>query len=147
VRRDRPPHERGAALLSVLLLVAVMAVIAAVMLDRLNLATRLAGNGQAMTQARLRHQRGNGGNGPAQGAGRCGRSPHGRPHRLLGREFPLPLPRGAARVRIDDAGNCFNVNSLVQQGVDGTFTLRPVALTQLRALMAGWLCRRTRRSA
>ena len=50
----KPPlHERGAALLSVLLLVAVMAVMAAVMLDRLNLATHLASNGQAMTQARL----------------------------------------------------------------------------------------------
>ena len=40
----RPAHERGAALLTVLLLVAVMAVIAATALDRLTLATRIAGS-------------------------------------------------------------------------------------------------------
>lgn len=138
MRRDRPPHERGAALLSVLLLVAVMAAIAAVMLDRLNLATRLAGNGQAMTQARLSAT-----SAETLAMARLKALVDADDRRtvdrigLLGREFPLPLPRGAVRVRIDDAGNCFNVNSLVQQGVDGTFTLRPVALAQLRALMAG----------
>ncbi len=44
--------ERGAALLSVLLLVAVMAVIAATALDRLTLATRLAGAAASVDQAR-----------------------------------------------------------------------------------------------
>ena len=45
-RRD----ERGAALLSVLLLVAVMAVIAATALDRLTLATRIAGSAATVDQ-------------------------------------------------------------------------------------------------
>ena len=44
---------RGAALLSVLVLVALMSIIATLMLDRLNLATRLASNSQAMAQAQL----------------------------------------------------------------------------------------------
>ena len=44
--------ERGAALLTVLLLVSVIAVIAATSLDRLKLATRLTGNVAAMDQAR-----------------------------------------------------------------------------------------------
>ena len=47
-----PSGEKGAALLTVLLLVAVMAVISATALDRLRLSTRLAVNGAAMAQAR-----------------------------------------------------------------------------------------------
>ncbi|MET0251394.1 MAG: type II secretion system minor pseudopilin GspK [Novosphingobium sp.] len=132
-----PDRERGAALLSVLLLVAVMAVIAAVMLERLSLATSLAANGQAMTQARLYAL-----SAETLVTGRLERLVAASPNRtadpqgLLGREFVLPLARGNAVVRVEDAGNCFNLNSLVQ-GKDGDFALRPVALTQLRALMAG----------
>ena len=48
----RPPDERGAALLTVLLLVAVMAVIAATALDRLTLATRIAGSAATVDQGR-----------------------------------------------------------------------------------------------
>ena len=44
--------ERGAALLTVLLLVAVIAVLAATALEKLRLATRLGGNAIAMDQAR-----------------------------------------------------------------------------------------------
>ena len=44
--------ERGAALLTVLLLVAVMAVIAATALDRLTLATRIAGSAATVDQGR-----------------------------------------------------------------------------------------------
>ena len=43
--------ERGAALLTVLLLVSVIAVSAATSLDRLKLATRLPGNVAALVQA------------------------------------------------------------------------------------------------
>jgi len=131
-----PPRERGAALLSVLLLVAVMAVIAAVMLDRLNLAMRLAGNAQAMTQARLYAA-----SAETLAAARLKALVAADPARtvdpggLLGRDFPLPLERGQATVRIEDAGNCFNLNSLVQ-GQEGFYSLRPAALAQLRALMA-----------
>ena len=48
-----PTSERGAALLSILLLVAILSVIAATTLDRVILSTKLSGNGQAMRQARL----------------------------------------------------------------------------------------------
>ena len=47
-----PKGERGAALLTVLLLVAVMAVIAATALDRLTLATRIAGSASTVDQGR-----------------------------------------------------------------------------------------------
>ena len=47
------PSERGAALLSVLLMVAVLAVIAATTLDRIALSTKLSVNGNALAQARM----------------------------------------------------------------------------------------------
>ena len=52
MRRPDPnrPEERGAALLTVLLLVAVMAVVAATALERVALATRMTGNGGAVDQ-------------------------------------------------------------------------------------------------
>ena len=131
----RKRSERGAALLSVLLLVAVMAVIAAVMLERLNLATRLAANSQAMTQARLYAVSAES-LVTARVAGLVRANPNRTvdPQALLGREFTVPLAAGAATVRIDDAGNCFNLNSLVE-GQESNYVLRPFALAQLRALM------------
>jgi len=130
------PRERGAALLSVLLLVAVMAVIAAVMLDRLNLATRLAGNGQAMTQARL-YATSAETLAMARIKAMVDQSQERTVDRtgLLGREFPLPLPRGTVMARVDDAGNCFNLNSLVEADAQANNRLRLVGLNQLRALM------------
>jgi len=129
------PSERGAALLSVLLLVAVMAVVAAVMLERLNLATRLAANSQAMAQARLYAVSAES-LVTARVAGLVQRDPNRTvdPQGLLGREFAVPLAAGAATVRIEDAGNCFNLNSLVE-GQEGNYVLRPFALAQLRGLM------------
>ncbi|MBA4354561.1 MAG: general secretion pathway protein GspK [Novosphingobium sp.] len=138
MRRAENPQERGAALLSVLLLVAVMAVIAAIMLDRLNLATRLAGNGQAMTQARLYAT-----SAETLAMARIKAMVDTSQERtvdrggLLGREFPLPLARGRVMARVDDAGNCFNLNSLVEADAQGVLKLRVMGLNQLRALMAG----------
>ncbi|WP_156521672.1 type II secretion system minor pseudopilin GspK [Croceicoccus pelagius] len=127
--------ERGAALLSVLLLVAVMAVIAAVMLERLNLATRLAVNSQAMAQARLYAF-----SAESIVASRLGqlvaidRSRTIDPGGMLDRETPLPLARGMVTVRVRDAGNCFNVNSLVSGEGERT-RLNLTALEQFRRLM------------
>lgn len=130
------PKERGAALLSVLLLVAVMAVIAAIMLDRLNLATRLAGNGQAMTQARL-YATSAETLAMARIKAMVDQSQERTVDRtgLLGREVPLPLPRGTVMARVDDAGNCFNLNSVVEADAQANNRLRLVGLNQLRALM------------
>lgn len=132
------PKERGAALLSVLLLVAVMAVIAAIMLDRLHLATRLAGNGQAMTQARLYAT-----SAETLAMARIKAMVDSSQERtvdrggLLGRDVPLPLARGTVVARVDDAGNCFNLNSLVEADAQGVLKLRLAGLNQLRALMVG----------
>ena len=131
------PSERGAALLSVLLLVAVMAVVAAVMLERLNLATRLAANSQAMAQARY-YAISAESLATARSASLVKLDPNRTvdPRGLLGREFAMPLAAGTVAVRIEDAGNCFNLNSLVE-GDEGNYVLRPAGLAQLRALMEG----------
>lgn len=129
-------RETGAALLSVLLLVAVMAVIAAVMLDRTNLAVRLAANSRAMTQARLYALSAESiVTTRVQQLVALDRSRTVDRPGLLGREHVLPLALGTVAVRIEDGGNCFNVNALVRER-DGDFQLDPATLEQMRRLMA-----------
>ncbi|MCP5145018.1 MAG: type II secretion system minor pseudopilin GspK [Gammaproteobacteria bacterium] len=48
----------------------------------------------------------------------------------------LPVERGIVDARIGDGGNCFNVNSLVQQDDDGE-QLNPVAYREYLRLLAG----------
>jgi general secretion pathway protein K len=127
--------ERGAALLTVLLLVAVIAVIAAASLERLKLQTRLSGNmaaieqarhfayaGEAITVSRI-----------AVLAGPNQRFTVAGP--WLDQAQPFPIDNGAAYARIGDGGNCFNLNGLVIEGVDGQRTARPLATRQFEALM------------
>ena len=127
--------EQGAALLTVLLLVAVMAVVSASAVERLTLATRLAGASEAMEQARqfeiaaetiamkrIATLRG-------QGDGQT--TLDGGWH---GKAFTVPLPGGSADLVLTDGGNCFNVNSLVADPAAGA-AARPIANQQFIALM------------
>lgn len=128
--------ERGAALLSVLLLVSVMAVIAATALDRLTLATRIAGSAATVDQGRayafaaeeiaLRRV--------ADLVGRD-RAKLTLAGDWLGRDFTLPLPNGQGTARLADANNCFNLNSLVAETVPGRSSQRPGATGQFAELM------------
>lgn len=128
--------ERGAALLSVLLLVAVMAVIAATALDRLTLATRIAGSAATVDQGRaytfaaeeiaLRRVADLVGRDPAKLTLAGG---------WLGRDFTLPLPGGEGRARLGDANNCFNLNSLVAETAPGRLSQRSGAMAQFGELM------------
>lgn len=126
--KTRP--ERGAALLSVLLLVAVMAVIAATALDRLTLATRLAGAAASVDQARAFAYAGE-----ALVLRRAGDIAQSRRTDWLAREYPLPLPGGRASGRLSDATNCFNLNALVAETGLGRYTQRPLAVQQFTALV------------
>lgn len=133
-------QEEGAALLSVLLLVAVMAVLAATLLERVGLATSLAANGAANAQARAfaraaeaiasvqiadlmaRDQSQTTLSGGWQGAPRA-----------------LPIPGGAGTARVVDGGNCFNLNSVVSEmpgptPAESVLTANPVAVRQFVAL-------------
>ncbi|MBA3578331.1 MAG: type II secretion system minor pseudopilin GspK [Sphingomonas sp.] len=131
-----PPRETGSALLTVLLLVAVMATIAATALDRLSVGTRLAANVATVGQARAWL-------GSAEllavtriedmlGADQAQTLASG----WLGAERTISLPDGATvKARVEDGGNCFNLNSLVEQPSGGGLAARPVAQRQFTALM------------
>jgi general secretion pathway protein K len=134
-----PTEERGTALLTVLLLVAVMAVIAATALDRLQISTRLAANGAAMAQARyyayaaeiIATSRTE----DLVGRDAAQTTLQGN---WLGREIPIPIDGGLAFGRITDADNCFNLNGLVQeaQGAAGiSYAANPATIMQFRRLM------------
>ena len=130
-----PPSERGAALLTVLLLVAVMAVITATALDRLRLSTRLAVNGAAMAQARAYSLAAEGiATARIEDLLQRDAAQLNNDGNWLDREIPVPVDRGQATVRLSDGQNCFNLNSLVS-GKDGQFGTSPVGMRQFSKLM------------
>ena len=119
-----PDRERGAALLTVLLLVALIAVLAGTALERLRLTTRLAGNALAGEQARSYARAAE-----ALATSRITAMLQPNPDRVTlaggwsGRPFGLPLPGGGLAVaRVADGGNCFNLNSLVSKQSPGIYT-------------------------
>lgn len=129
-------HERGAALLTVLLLVAVIAVLAGHALERMRLATRLGANSVAIDQARAFAM-------AAETAAMV------RINAVLARDaarvtlqgdwagkpYPLPVPGGIATATATDGGNCFNLNGLVQQSDVDTLVTRPASVEQFGRLM------------
>ena len=131
-----PRQERGAALLTVLLLVAVMAVVSATALERLTLATRIAASSNAMDQARQFQ-----GAAEALAVRRIDTLLAQNADQTLlaggwhGRPFTLPLPGGSADLVLTDGGNCFNLNSLVSDASAGAASQRPLAIEQFAALM------------
>lgn len=133
---DIPPSERGAALLSILLLVAILSVIAATTLDRVVLSTKLAGNGQAMRQARMLAYASE-----DIALARIADLRSADPTQTtlaggwLGQPRSFQLRGGTIQATLHDGGNCFNLNSLVQDS-EGGLALNPVARDQFVALMA-----------
>ncbi len=135
-RNDAEKNEQGAALLTVLLLVAVMAVISAAAVERLTLATRLAGSAAAVEQARhftlaaealaLRRIESQLARANGQVTADGG---------WIDKPFTLPLPGGSATMTVSDGANCFNLNSLVAEATVGGNTIRPLAVEQYVALM------------
>lgn len=129
------PSERGAALLSVLLMVAVLAVIAATTLDRLTLSSKLSANGNALAQARMFTY--------ATEAIATARiedliARDGAQTTLsgdwLGRPQNIPIPIGSATATVRDAGNCFNLNSLVAEA-DGEFYASATGQEQMTSFL------------
>ena len=131
-----PEHERGAALLTVLMLVAIVAVMAGAALEKLRLSTRLAGNAAAGEQARayalaaetLALTRIDAMLGPNVKRVTLQGDWSGKP-------FGMPLPGGGfATARVRDGGNCFNLNSLVS-GRAGAYVTDPLMRPQFVRLM------------
>jgi general secretion pathway protein K len=137
MRADRhPPRERGAALLMVLLLVAVISVLAATALEKLRLSTRLAGNAAAGEQARAY-----GYAAETMALTKVGDllGQSGKRVTLVGgwsgKPFRLPVPGGLATARVRDGGNCFNLNGLVVETEPATYVTNPSAQVQFVRLM------------
>lgn len=131
-----PTSERGAALLTVLLLVAIIAVVTAVILERLTLSTRLAANSSALDQARA----------DAMGAEQVAavriadlRAADTTRTTLQGDWHGTPqamaVAGGQLVARVRDGGNCFNLNSLVTGNEQSGYAARPIAIAQLAGLM------------
>lgn len=136
---DMQQGERGAALLTVLLLVAILSVIAALMLERASLATNLAINSadrnvarwsgfglEAVSVQRITALRQQGGRLPPISEG----------NEALSWDVPLDNSSGqsgAGRITARDGGVCFNVNGLVS-GQKGTFVVRPLGVEQFARL-------------
>lgn len=133
---EGPTGERGAALLTVLLLVAVMAVIASTALERLALATRMTGNSGGIDQARAYADAGTDiirlrigdvvalqpGKTTLQGG-------------WMGTPQALPVPGGLATARVTDGGNCFNLNSVVEGEDERSLMARSIGVLQFQGLM------------
>jgi general secretion pathway protein K len=130
-------RERGAALLTVLMLVAVIAVMAGAGLEKLRLSTRLAANAAATEQARAYAVAAE-----AMAAVKIGGLLSASRQRVTlagdwsGRPFGLPLPGGGvATARVSDGGNCFNLNGLVTQVAPGVYASYPTQRVQFVRLM------------
>lgn len=131
-----PASERGAALLSILLLVAILSVIAATMLDRVILSTKLSGNGQLMRQARLLAY-------AAEDIALARladlRAADAAQTTMAGGWLATPrrfqLPGGTISATVHDSSNCFNLNSLVQDG-EGGLAINPIGRDQFVSLMS-----------
>ncbi len=132
---DVPASERGAALLSILLLVAILSVIAATTLDRVILSTKLSGNGQAMRQARLLAF-------AAEDIALARladlRAADTTQTTMAGGWLATPrrfqLPGGTISATVHDSSNCFNLNSLVQDS-EGALAINPIGRDQFVSLM------------
>ena len=137
MNRPVPERERGAALLTVLLLVAVMGALCATAIERLRLSTRLATNIAALDQARnfaigiesllaLRADdiKAADGERTTLAGGWNGRT----------RRIPLP-GGGFADAALKDGGNCFNINSVADGVPPAPLTPRPAGVAQFVSLM------------
>ncbi|MBX3479202.1 MAG: type II secretion system minor pseudopilin GspK [Caulobacter sp.] len=130
------PHEKGVALLTVLLLVAVMAAIAVGVLDDIRFGVRRTFNANAATQGQYF----------ALGAEELARS---RISRLLerdpartsleggwnGRPIVFPIDGGRISATVSDGTGCFNLNSVVTDGGGEPFVRREQGVRQFAALL------------
>lgn len=133
--------ERGVALLTVLLLVAVMTLLLVAVLDDIRFGLRRAGNAQAVAQAQW-HALGTEAMAMAQ-IRRLARRDGGRTTLeggWNGRAFLFPTGDGPGagflRVRIDDGTACFNLNSVVEGAVEQWRRYEPGVQQYLALLQA-----------
>lgn len=128
-------RQAGVALLTVLLLVAVMSVLLVLVLDDIRFGQRRAGNAAAHAQAQW-YALGAEALAGQQLAQAWRHSPQRAPALLLAKGTPLvfPLEQGLLEARVRDATACFNLNGLVE-GAGDVLQRRDAGVRQFRALL------------
>src|SRR5687767_14256071 len=127
-------REEGAALLTVLLLVAVMSALAVGVLDDIRFGLRRTANAETVGQAQW-YALGAEAVARARLARLAGLDPQRTPAGdWNGRWLLYPIDNGVIRARIADAGTCFNLNSVVQ-GANEQWGRRDLGLHQFIALL------------
>jgi len=130
----RPEREEGAALLTVMLLVAVMSALAVAVLDDIRFGLRRTANAQAVGQAQWYAI-----GAEALARARLARLIQADPQRTSlagdwnGRVLSFPIDDGVIRARVSDGGACFNLNSVVE-GVPEQWSRRTTGIAQFVAL-------------
>lgn len=136
MRAEVPARERGAALLTVLILVAIISVLAASALEKLRLSTKVAANAAAIEQARAY----------AYGAETLAVV---QVKSLLNRDaarttlegdwaghpYNMAVPDGLVTLTVTDGSNCFNLNGLVNESSPGLYTDDQTQINQFARLM------------
>lgn len=128
----RRAGEEGVALLTVLLLVAVMSALAVGVIDDIRFGLRRTANGEAISQARWY----------ALAAETLAQrrlvelsAPDAPPAVAWnGRTFNFPIEEGSVQGRISDGAACFNLNSVVD-GAGETYRRRDLGAAQFTALL------------
>ena len=125
-------NDKGAALLTVLLLVAVMSALIAVSFDRVSLAIHRERNRSSSDEVRLNLI-----SAEAIAISRIDQltASNSRSGEWQGRSITVPVPSGTIRARLRDGGNCFNLNALVSPLPDGRYVAQPVAIVQFARLL------------
>lgn len=135
-RADANRNERGAALITVLTMVAIMSALAVVAVDAASMSVRRTFNQTRMEQTQwyllgaeafaisklddIRR------------AVRDGAASDGDWH---GRVFSFPLDDGVMRIALFDGGNCFNLNSVVRQAEDESASANAGGVMQFALLL------------
>lgn len=130
-------HEKGAALLTVMLMVAVISVIAVGVLDDIRFGVRRTLNARIASQAQWY----------ALGAEQLARTRIAQlmdrePNKTTleggwnGRVISFPIEQGRMEARLTDATGCFNLNSVVEANQGEPFRRRELGVRQFASLLS-----------
>lgn len=128
--------DQGAALVTVLTMLAILSVLAIVVADAANMSVRRTSNLVRMEQSRW-YLLGAEAFARAQlvDLARRGRTAQVDEGEWQARVFSFPLDDGAMQVTLRDGGNCFNLNSLVIAEEGGRASVSPVGMVHFARLL------------
>jgi len=130
----KPPNDRGAALITVLSMLAVLATLAIVVTEAASLSLRRADNLVRMEQTRW-YLLGAESFAGARLSMLNSASARMDPSEWQNLPLDFPLDDGVMRITLRDGDNCFNLNALVTTEEGGARTLSAIGLVQFSRLL------------